>query len=101
MLGDSWRNSILTGSSEGIVLLTDLVGIKAAGRVNDVLTVAKLSPLLLIVLGGFAFVALQPGQFAGNLVPFFTGDVSAFGRRSSSSSGRTQDSNSRRCPRTR
>src|SRR6267143_5697866 len=63
-----------------IILVTNLIGIKAAGRVNDVLTIAKLSPLVLIVLGGFAFVALRPGQFAGNLVPFFTGDVSAFGR---------------------
>src|SRR5947209_6496365 len=30
----------------GIILGTNLVGVKAAGRVNDVLTVAKLSPLI-------------------------------------------------------
>jgi basic amino acid/polyamine antiporter, APA family len=63
-----------------IILVTNIVGIKAAGRVNDVLTIAKLAPLLLIVVGGIAFLALQPGQFTGNLVPFFTGDISAFGR---------------------
>src|SRR5207245_4823239 len=63
-----------------IILGTNLVGVKAGCRVNDVLMVAQLSPLILIVLGGIAFVALQPGQFVGNLVPFFTGDVSAFGR---------------------
>ncbi|TMA03499.1 MAG: amino acid permease [Methanobacteriota archaeon] len=77
---DDLGKAVLKAVFIAIILLTNLVGIKAAGRVNDVLTVAKLSPLLLIVLGGFAFVALQPGQFAGNLVPFFTGDVSAFGR---------------------
>jgi len=77
---DDLGKAVLKAVFIAIILLTNLVGIKAAGRVNDVLTVAKLSPLLLIVLGGFAFVALQPGQFVGNLVPFFTGDVSAFGR---------------------
>ncbi|OLD90245.1 hypothetical protein AUG86_03615 [Euryarchaeota archaeon 13_1_20CM_4_64_14] len=77
---DDLGKAVLKAVFIAIILVTNLVGIKAAGRVNDVLTVAKLSPLLLIVLGGFAFVALQPGQFAGNLVPFFTGDVSAFGR---------------------
>ncbi len=77
---DDLGKAVLKAVFIAIILVTNLVGVKAAGRVNDVLTVAKLSPLLLIVLGGFAFVALQPGQFAGNLVPFFTGDVSAFGR---------------------
>src|SRR2546426_841552 len=77
---DDLGKAVLKTVFIAIILVTNLVGVKAAGRVNDVLTVAKLSPLLLIVLGGFAFVALQPGQFAGNLVPFFTGGVSAFGR---------------------
>src|SRR3989475_949103 len=77
---DDFGKALLKAVFIVIILVTNLVGIKAAGRVNDVLTVAKLSPLLLIVLGGIAFLALQPGQFAGNLVPFFTGDVSAFGR---------------------
>src|SRR5438128_2828900 len=77
---DDLGKALLKAVFIAIILVTNLIGVKAAGRVNDVLTVAKLSPLLLIVLGGFAFVALQPGQFAGNLVPFFTGDVSAFGR---------------------
>src|SRR5256884_2328542 len=77
---DDLGKAVLKAVFIAIILVTNLIGIKAAGRVNDLLTVAKLSPLLLIVLGGFAFVALQPAQFAGNLVPFFTGDVSAFGR---------------------
>src|SRR3989449_3110197 len=77
---DDLGKALLKAVFIAIILVTNLIGVKAAGRVNDVLTVAKLSPLLLIVLGGFAFVALQPGRFAGNLVPFFTGDLSAFGR---------------------
>src|SRR5437899_114016 len=77
---DDLGKALLKAVFIAIILVTNLIGVKAAGRVNDVLTVAKLSPLVLIVLGGIAFVALQPGQFAGNLIPFFTGDVSAFGR---------------------
>jgi basic amino acid/polyamine antiporter, APA family len=64
----------------GIILSTNLVGIKTAGRVNDALTLAKLSPLVLIILGGLAFIGLRPAQFASNLSPFVTGDISAFGR---------------------
>jgi amino acid transporter len=36
--------------------------------------------LILIILGGLAFVGLQPGSLVSNLTPFVTGDLSAFGR---------------------
>lgn len=62
-----------------IILGTNLVGVKAAGRVNDGLTIAKLTPLVLIVVGGLAFLALQTPVFVSNLSPFLTGDLSAFG----------------------
>ncbi len=62
-----------------IVLGTNLVGVKAAGRVNDGLTIAKLTPLVLIVVGGLAFLGLQTSAFVSNLSPFMTGDLSAFG----------------------
>src|SRR5467141_4209652 len=77
---DDLGKAVLKAVFIAIILVTNLIGIKAAGRVNDVLTIAKLSPLVLIVLRGFAFVAFRQGQFGGNLVPVFTGDVSAFGR---------------------
>jgi amino acid transporter len=48
--------------------------------VNDALTIAKLAPLLLIVVGGLAFLGLQPATFASNFSPFLTGDPLAFGR---------------------
>ncbi len=62
-----------------IILGTNLVGVKAAGRVNDGLTIAKLSPLVLIVIGGLAFLGLQPSSFASHLSPFATGGLPAFG----------------------
>lgn len=62
-----------------IILITNLVGVKAAGRVNDVLTLAKLAPLVLIVIGGLAFLGLRPETFASNLTPFLPAGLSAFG----------------------
>src|SRR3989442_1638086 len=70
---DAFGRVLLKGLFIVIILVTNLVGIKAAGRVNDVLTIAKLSPLVLIVLGGLVFVTLQPGRFVSNSLPFFTG----------------------------
>ncbi len=62
-----------------IILGTNLVGVKAAGRVNDGLTIAKLSPLVLIVIGGLAFLGLQTPTFIAHLSPFATGGLGAFG----------------------
>jgi basic amino acid/polyamine antiporter, APA family len=45
-------------------------GAKAAGRINDVLTIAKLSPLLLLIVAGFVYLVVHPGTAASNLVPF-------------------------------
>src|SRR5881296_279659 len=77
---DALGIALLKAAFIAVVLVTNLVGVKTAGRVNDVLTVAKLSPLVLIILGGFAFVGLQSGQFVANLTPFVRGDLPAFGR---------------------
>ncbi|MGZ4914753.1 MAG: APC family permease [Halobacteriota archaeon] len=45
-------------------------GAKAAGQVNDILTIAKLSPLLLLIVAGFVYLVVHPGTAASNLVPF-------------------------------
>src|SRR2546430_16987623 len=77
---DELAKALLKAVFIAIILVTNLVGVKTAGRVNDALTIAKLAPLLLIVVGGIAFLGLQPATFASNLSPFVTGDLSAFGR---------------------
>ncbi len=57
----------------------NLRGAKAAGRANDILTVAKLSPLLLLIVAGFAYLLLHSGTAASNLVPFAPLGLSNFG----------------------
>ncbi len=63
-----------------IVFTTNAIGIRAAGKFNDLLTVAKLGPLVLVVVGGLVAIALNAGSAASNLSPFSKGDVVAFGQ---------------------
>lgn len=53
-------------------------GVKAAGRVNDALTIGKLSPLLIIVIVGLASVFYNPNFFA-NYTPFTPSGIGNFG----------------------
>ncbi len=48
---------------------TNIIGVKAAGRVNDVLTIAKLAPLVFFVVAGIAWVALNLGAAGANFAP--------------------------------
>jgi amino acid transporter len=63
-----------------IILLTNLLGVKAAGRINDGLTLAKLGPLLLIIIGGIVLIISQPSIVMGNFTPFSTGGPAALGQ---------------------
>ena len=64
-----------------LFLLTgvNILGVKAAGRVNDVLTVVKLLPILLVVVAGLGFFVLHPGPFLANYSPFLPLGLDALG----------------------
>ncbi len=61
------------------VIATNVVSVKAAGRTNDVLTIVKIMPLALIIVGGIGFFLFNPTVLGANMTPFVTGDISAFG----------------------
>ncbi len=63
-----------------IVVLTaiNIVGVKAAGRLNDVLTFAKLTPLLLIIFVGVGSILLRP-SLLGNYTPLAPVGLNNFG----------------------
>jgi amino acid transporter len=61
------------------IAVTNILSVKAAGRANDVLTIIKLLPLLLIMVGGLVFMLANPAAVGSNMNPFFTGDALAFG----------------------
>jgi len=56
----------------------NIQGVKAAGRLNDVLTLAKLAPLLLIILLGVGSLVFHP-KLLGNYTPFAPFGLTSFG----------------------
>jgi len=50
--------------------LVNIAGVKAAGKLNDLLTLLKLLPLLAIVVAGLGAFLLSPAGFIGNYTPF-------------------------------
>jgi amino acid transporter len=48
----------------------NIIGIKAAGRLNDGLTLIKLVPLFILIAAGFATLIWDPGLFLDNYIPF-------------------------------
>ncbi len=48
----------------------NIVGVKAAGVVNDVLTLLKLAPLFLLVAMGVVFLGIHPEVLGQNYLPF-------------------------------
>jgi len=61
------------------IIGTNFVGAKAAGRANDVLTILKISPLVLMIIAGLVFVLLNPVTVSDNMTPFVTGNLASFG----------------------
>ncbi len=57
----------------------NIVGVKAAGKLNDFLTIIKLFPLLLVILFGFALFAGNPTSFAENYTPLIPFGIDNFG----------------------
>ncbi|HEY3118149.1 MAG TPA: APC family permease, partial [Chloroflexota bacterium] len=48
----------------------NILGVRASGRINDVLTLTKLIPLLLLIVAGLAVAFWRPETLSERLVPF-------------------------------
>ncbi|MCJ7640025.1 MAG: APC family permease [Euryarchaeota archaeon] len=62
-----------------VIAYINVRGVKSAGRVNDVLTIGKLAPLLLLIVAGFIWLVVHPGTAASNFTPFAPLGFSNFG----------------------
>jgi APA family basic amino acid/polyamine antiporter len=51
------------------LIATNVVGVKAAGRTNDVLTIVKLTPLIFFLIVGFSYVATNTAAASTNFSP--------------------------------
>lgn len=63
----------------GVLTYINIRGVKAAGRVNDVLTIIKLSPLLLLIVIGIGYFAFHPQTLSTNYLPFAPLGFGSFG----------------------
>ena len=54
-----------------IIILTGInyIGVREAGRVNDILTTLKLAPIILFTLAGIIFFIFKPSQLISNFTP--------------------------------
>jgi basic amino acid/polyamine antiporter, APA family len=62
------------------ITYVNIRGTKTAGRANDILTIAKLSPLVLLIIAGLIYMGFNPAQTAANFVPFAPLGFSHFGQ---------------------
>jgi APA family basic amino acid/polyamine antiporter len=58
---------------------TNVFGVKAAGRTNDLLTIVKLAPLILFAVVGLSYMALNTAKVSANFSPFFPSSFIGFG----------------------
>jgi len=70
----------LKGAFTIVIVLTNIYGVKAASRFNDALTVAKLAPLLLLILLGISFFIVKPATAGSHFEPFVKGGFSGVGQ---------------------
>ena len=63
-----------------VIILTNIYGVKTAGKVNDLLTILKLGPLFLLICLGVGFIVFQPHLASSHFQPFFVGGVSNLGQ---------------------
>lgn len=60
-------------------MITNIAGVKAAGRTNDVLTLVKLVPLVFFTAVGLIYMASNPSIIGVNFSPFTPYGFSSFG----------------------
>lgn len=52
------------------VTAINFFGVRAGSRLNDILTVTKLVPLVLLIVAAAGLIAFRPGEASGHLTPF-------------------------------
>jgi basic amino acid/polyamine antiporter, APA family len=70
---------LVKGLFVAFLAVTNIVGVRAAGKINDILTIAKLAPLIFFTVAGLSWMALNPSLTAANFTPFSPFGFSNFG----------------------
>jgi APA family basic amino acid/polyamine antiporter len=76
---DQFSQVLLKALFIAIILVTNVFGVRSAGKFNDALTIGKLAPLLLLMMSGLLFIGLRPEIAFPNFHPFVKGNLRDFG----------------------
>lgn len=66
---DLWQEVLIKGLFLFGITTINIIGVKAAGKVNDILTLLKLTPLVLFICVGVYFMASEPNKVIQNFTP--------------------------------
>jgi APA family basic amino acid/polyamine antiporter len=75
-----WAQVGLKATFMLLIFITNVIGIRAAGRANDILTIGKLGPLFLFMIFGLSYIGLHSKESFSYFVPFFRGPWRGFGK---------------------
>jgi amino acid transporter len=67
---DFFTQILVKGLFVAFLAVTNIVGVRAAGKINDILTIAKLAPLIFFTVAGLSWMILNPSLTAANFTPF-------------------------------
>jgi len=73
------HQTIVKGLFVSFLAVTNIIGIKAAGRTNDILTLIKMSPLIFFIGAGSLYMVQNPGIVESNYLPFSPYGLGGFG----------------------
>jgi APA family basic amino acid/polyamine antiporter len=77
-LGFAWQ-VLIKALFVAFLAATNIIGVKAAGKINDLLTLAKLAPLIFFSLAGISWMILNPALTAANFSPLSPFGFANFG----------------------
>jgi len=75
-----WEQAGLKAAFMLLIFITNLIGIRAAGKTNDVLTIGKLGPLFLFMVFGLLYMGVHSKESLSYFIPFLRGHWSDFGK---------------------
>ncbi|NJD76511.1 MAG: amino acid permease [Candidatus Methanoperedens sp.] len=76
---DFFQQVVVKGVFLFTLVFINIIGVKAAGRANDFLTIIKLIPLVLLVFGGILLFIFNPGTLVTNYTPLAPLGLKNFG----------------------
>src|SRR5690606_23418266 len=57
----------------------NIVGVREAGKANDILTILKIAPILIFTIAGIVFFLIKPSLLVANFTPFLPLGWGGFG----------------------